>query len=83
MMTASSSELVALATKILAEAKALDASYHQQGIPLPSFAEEGYVEHDLPIEWEEKRAVIVDACQELGALVQGPRKHLQTGAYVC
>lgn len=81
-MASSPSQLVALATQILAEAKALEAYHLQHAVSLPSFEEQGYLEHDLSVEWEEKRAIIADACHELGALVSGPRKTLHTGAYV-
>jgi hypothetical protein len=76
------SNIVALATKILENAKALESYHNEHGLSLPTFDEHGGTSQHYPIPQEKTRATISDACEELNALVQGPMKMMQTRATV-
>lgn len=74
--------LVELATRILEQAKELEAYHASQSIPLPSFDETATEALNFPIAMEKTRARISDACEELNGLVQGPRMMVQSRVQV-
>lgn len=76
------STLVELATKILENAKALEAYHNENGLPIPTFDEHGAGHRHYPIQQEKTRIGISNACEELNALVQGPRKMMLTNVTV-
>ncbi|KAK5170320.1 uncharacterized protein LTR77_004907 [Saxophila tyrrhenica] len=77
-MAKTTGHLVALATRILEQAKALEAYHEKQDTPLPSFDESASEGLNFPREMEKTRATISDACEELNALVQDPRMMMQS-----
>ena len=81
-MSTSPGHLVALATKILEQAKELEAYHANQSIPLPSFDESATEAQNFPKAMEKTRATISDACEELNALVQDPRLMMQSRVMV-
>ena len=82
-MSQSHGHIVSLARKILEKAEALESYHTEQHLPLPSLREDGGRDKCYPIELENTRASISDACEELNAIVQGPQKSVQGQLIVC
>ena len=72
------SRIVELASIICAQAKTIEAQLVETNQPLPSF--EVNAEDNLPPELYQSQRLLLQASDELMALVQGPRHMLSTFA---
>lgn len=73
---ASHSRIVELASAILSNTKAVDEYISINGLPTPSFAIEAPPILPLPEDISKSRDKILEASEELRALVAGPLPHL-------